>query len=114
MHLAESDEPGGEHLENIVLNDLIAWRDARIERADIFYWRTQAGEEVDLVIESGGRLIPIEIKSSERPCVADTKNIRTFRAEYGNDARSGILFHTGKQFEWIAPDVLAVPWWMVV
>jgi predicted AAA+ superfamily ATPase len=114
MHLAESDKPAGEHLENIVLNDLIAWRDSRIEQAEIFYWRTQAGEEVDLVIESGGRLLPIEIKASDRPRLADTKNIRIFRAEYGNDSRAGLLLHTGKQIEWIAPDVLAAPWWMVI
>ncbi len=114
LHLAETDKPGGEHLENIVLNDLIAWRDSRIEQTEIFYWRTQAGEEVDLVIESGGRLLPIEIKASDRPRLADTKNLRSFRAEYGNDARAGLLLHTGKQIEWIAPDVLAAPWWMVI
>jgi len=33
MQLAETEEPGGAHLENIVLHDLLAWRDARIEPA---------------------------------------------------------------------------------
>lgn len=114
LHLAETDKPSGEHLENIVLNDLIAWRDSRIEQTELFYWRTHAGEEVDLVIESGGRLLPIEIKASDRPRLADTKNLRVFREEYGNVSRAGLLLHTGKQVDWIAPDVLAVPWWMVV
>lgn len=114
LHLAETDKPSGEHFENIVLNDLIAWRDSRIEQTELFYWRTHAGEEVDLVIESGGRLLPIEIKASDRPRLADTKNLRVFREEYGNVSRAGLLLHTGKQVDWIAPDVLAVPWWMVV
>ena len=49
LHLAEADEPTGAHLENLVLHDLLAWRDARLERAEITYWRTAIGEEVDFV-----------------------------------------------------------------
>ena len=47
--------PGGAYLENIVLNDLLAWRDASAERIDLHYWRTVTGDEIDFVIESGGR-----------------------------------------------------------
>jgi len=49
---------------DIVLHDLLAWRDARIEPAERGYWRTSVGEEVDFVIEAGGRLLPIEVKST--------------------------------------------------
>jgi hypothetical protein len=38
-----------------VLHDLMAWRDARIERVELGYWRTGIGEEVAFVIETGGR-----------------------------------------------------------
>ena len=114
LHLASTDEPGGEHLENLVLSDLLAWRDARVERAELGYWRTTVGEEVDFVIESGGRLLPIEIKTNSRPRIADTAHLRTFRAEYGKKARAGLLLHTGSSLEWLAPDVLAAPWWRVL
>jgi predicted AAA+ superfamily ATPase len=114
LYLAETDEPGGAHLENLVLGDLLAWRDARVEHATINYWRTATGDEVDLVIESAGRLLPIEIKAAARPRLADCKHLRTFRAEYGAKARPGLLLHTGSTLEWLAPDVLAVPWWRVV
>ena len=114
LHLAEIHEPGGEHLENLVFCDLLAWRDARLERAEIFYWRTQIGEEVDFVIETGGQLIPIEVKSTPRPRLGDVKHIRSFRAEYGEKARSGLLIHTGDTTEWLAPDVLAIPWWKMI
>ena len=56
MHLAVAEDLTGAHLENIVLHDLVAWRDARIERAELSYWRTSIGEEVDFVIEAGGKL----------------------------------------------------------
>lgn len=113
LHLAGKD-PDGPHLENIVLHDLLAWRDARLERADVFYWRTAIGEEVDLVIEVAGRLLPIEVKATDRPRLRDAAHLRTFRAEYGSMARAGLLLHTGRSVEWLAPDVLAVPWWRVL
>jgi hypothetical protein len=114
LHLADGGEPTGAHLENIVLHDLLAWRDARVGRAEVLYWRTAIGEEVDFVIETGGKLLPIEIKSGPRPRLADAVHLRTFRSEYGRKARAGLLLHSGSTCEWLAPDVLAVPWWRVV
>jgi len=114
LHLGEIDEPGGTHLENLILADLLAWRDARLDGAQLFYWRTAIGEEVDFVIEAGKRLLPIEIKATARPRIGDASHLRTFRAEYGKRARAGLLLHTGNTLEWLAPDVLAVPWWRVL
>lgn len=114
LHLAEDSEPGGALLENLLLQDLLCWRDARTERAELSYWRTAIGEEVDFVIEAGGKLLPIEVKATSRPRLADIKHLRTFREEYGATARAGLLLHAGSAIEWLAPDVLSVPWWRVV
>jgi len=114
LHLAGGIEPGGAHLENLVLADLLAWRDARLAPAEVCFWRTTAGHEVDFVVETGGRLLPIEVKATGRPHLGDVAHLRTFRAEYGDTVRGGLLLHTGTTLEWIAPDVLAVPWWRVV
>jgi hypothetical protein len=64
--------------------------------------------------EAGGKLLPIEVKASARPRLADAAHLRIFRKEYGRKARSGLLLHTGTALEWLAPDVLAAPWWMVL
>ena len=114
LHLAEVAEPAGAHLENLVLHDLLAWRDARLDRAEVHYWRTATGEEVDFVVEAGARLVPIEVKATGRPRLRDAAHLRAFRAEYGRSARAGLLLHTGAALEWLAPDVLAAPWWRVL
>ena len=114
LHVAEIAEPEGPHLENVVLNDLLAWRDTTEERAEITYWRTAVGDEVDFVIDAGGKLLPIEVKATSRPRLSDAKHLRTFRSEYGSRARAGLLLHNGSTIEWLAPDVLAVPWWRVM
>jgi predicted AAA+ superfamily ATPase len=114
LHLAQLGEPVGAHLENLVLQDLLAWRDSRLERAEVTYWRTSIGEEVDFVVESGDRLLPIEVKSTTRPKLAEAAHLRTFRAEYGKRSRAGLLLHAGSTLAWLTPDVLAVPWWKVL
>ncbi len=111
LYLAGGAEPTGAHLENLVAADLLAWRDARLGQAEILHWRTAAREEVDFVVEAEGRLLPIEVKAANRPRLRDARHLRSFRAEYGNSARPGLLLHTGRQLEWLAPDVLAAPWW---
>ena len=114
LHLAQRDEPSGAHLENLVLHDLLVWRDARLERAEILHWRTAPGEEVDFVVEAGDRLLPVEVKASPRPRLRDAAHLRSFRAEYGPRVRAGLLLHGGNSTEWLAPDVLATPWWRVL
>jgi len=40
--------------------------------------------------------------------------LRSFRAEYGSQARAGLLLHTCTGVEWLTADVLAAPWWRVL
>lgn len=114
LHLAQATEPAGEHLENLVLHDLLAWREGRRDRPELSYWRTASGEEVDFVVEAGRSLLPIEVKAATRPRLQDAAHLRSFRAEYGERTRAGLLLHAGEETRWLAPDVLAAPWWKVV
>jgi len=113
MHLSQEREPRGPHLENLVLADLLAWRDAQIDPPQLHYWRTATGEEVDFVIERGDDLMPIEIKASSTVSVADARHLQSFRSEYRARARAGLLLYDGAETFWISQGVLAAPWWSV-
>ena len=113
LHLSQQPEPQGAHLENIVLQDLLVWRDNGSRPGELFFWRSTLGEEVDFVIESRERLLPIEVKSSKRARLSDTKHLRTFINEYPERSLPGLLLHDGEEAEWLGPNVLAAPWWMV-
>ena len=65
-------------------------------------------------MHTSGKLLPVEVKSTTKPRLADCVYLRTFRTEYGAKARAGLLLHTGSTLEWLAPDVLAAPWWRVL
>jgi predicted AAA+ superfamily ATPase len=113
MHLGGAREPSGAEFENLVLHDLLVWRDATPVRADICYWRTASGEEVDFVVDTGSAVLPIEVKATTRPGLADIRHLQSFRAEVGRQARVGLLLHAGDTLEWMAPGILAAPWWRV-
>jgi predicted AAA+ superfamily ATPase len=114
LHLAGESEPRGAHLENLILSDLLAWRDATVDAPDLLYWRTTGGDEVDFVIEWKGELLPIEIKATAQPGMADARSLRVFREEYSDRSRAGLLLHAGNELGWLADGVLAAPWWKVI
>jgi uncharacterized protein len=115
LRLAGLPGPTGSHLENLVLADLLAWREVALpDRPDLFYWRTAGGEEVDFVVELGSKLLAVEVKATSHPRAFDARHLRSFRDEYGDAVHGGLLLHAGKATEWLGPRLLAVPWWRVV
>lgn len=113
LHLSGAD-PDGAHLENLVLGDLLAWRDLRTERADVLYWRTRDGEEVDFVIETPRGLLALEVKATRRPGLGDAAGLRTFRDEYPDRVSGGLLLHDGEAIESMGERIVAAPWWKVM
>jgi predicted AAA+ superfamily ATPase len=102
-------------LENLVLSDLMAWRDsALVARPGVFYWRTATGEEVDFVIERHGELIGVEVKATARPRLADAAHLQVFRDEYGSRVRGCLLLHGGDKVQRLAPGIVSAPWWRVL
>jgi uncharacterized protein len=113
MHLAGESEPRGPHLENLVLADLLAWRDVQARRPQILFWRTAAGHEVDFVIEGPKRLLPVEVKAAARVSPGDARGLEVFLDEYADSADGGLLLHCGGEAFPLTKRILAAPWWAV-
>lgn len=111
---AGEERPRGAHLENIVLADLMAWRETQTDRPQVLYWRTHKGTEVDLVVEKGEALLPVEVKSGSRVRLDDLESLRLFLSEYDRAARGALVLYSGAETYWAAERILAVPWWRVV
>lgn len=60
-------------------------------------------------MEAGDALLPIEVKATVNPRLRDTVRLRSFRREYPEQARAGLLLHDGDAVEWLAPDLLCGP-----
>lgn len=105
-------KPSGAHLETLVLLDLLAFRDAQVEPPGLYYWRTASGQEVDFVLEAGGKLLPVEVKATPRPTPKDARGLLAFLAEYP-EAPGGLLLHGGEEVFPLVDRVVAAPWWRV-
>lgn len=114
LHLAGHGEPTGAHLENLVLTDLLVWRDTQIPRPEVLYWRTSEGLEVDFVLEHRRGLIAIELKAGARPGLSDLKGLKAFRDEYPDLFLGGLLLHGGDESLWLSDKILGVPWHRVL
>ncbi|HVR74895.1 MAG TPA: ATP-binding protein [Planctomycetota bacterium] len=102
--------PGsGAWLENLILNDLLAWRETQTRKPGVYFRRTVNGEEVDFVLEGGRRLLPMEVKASAAVRVADAKGLDSFCAEFPGRAPFALLLHDGEKAFRLTRTTLAVP-----
>lgn len=106
---AASGPLGGALLENAVLAEIVKAFVNRGEDPHLYFWRTSAGAEVDLVLETQGRLIPIEVKLSATPRAAMAAGITTFQKDFAVQAADGFVIHSGQIALPLTPRVLALP-----
>lgn len=106
---AASGPMGGAILETAVLSEILRTYVHRGEEPQIYFWRTSAGMEVDFIVETGGKLIPIEVKLSATPRPEMASAIRTFRKDMGDLAAPGYVVHPGEIRLPLGPGVTALP-----
>lgn len=100
---------GGALFETLVLMEIVKTVIHRGEDPQVYFWRTSDGHEVDFVIETGGKLIPVEAKLSAtpRPPMADA--ILKLRAQLGGKVGAGYVVHPGDVKLPLAQEVTALP-----
>ncbi len=106
---AASGPMGGAIMETAVLSEIVKASTHRGIAPQVFFWRTLAGTEVDLVMVSDGKLVPIEVKLSATPRPGMAASIRTMRADFGDRAMAGYVVHPGDVQLPLGPGVTAHP-----
>ena len=106
---AASGPMGGAIMETAVLSEIVRALTHRGIDPQVFFWRTVAGTEVDFVVETGGRLVPIEVKLSATPRPAMAAAIRTFHGDMHSAALPGYVVHPGDIHLPLGAGVTALP-----
>ncbi len=83
----------GASWEGFVIEHLLNAFALETPSAQAFYWRTAKGEEVDLLIRSGKRLLPFEVKLHSVPTRNDVGSLLACMTDLGLDA--GYVLHRG-------------------
>jgi len=88
----------GPLLENFMVMELrkqAAWSRTRPQ---IFHYRTQTGQEVDIILENAaGQLVGVEIKASATVGAQDFKGLHALAGATGKHFRRGIVLYTGAE-----------------
>lgn len=75
----------------------------------LYHFRTGSGDEVDLVLEAAGRLLPIEIKATKTPMSSAVRGLQRFLALFPREAPVGILVYRGHQVVALTRTIFAIP-----
>ena len=93
---AMSGPMSGAIFENFIVAEIVKIFHHRGEEPNLYYWRTKDGSEVDLIVDAGNSLIPIEIKQTETPHPKMGKELVSFQALFEGRAGKGYVIHSGK------------------
>ena len=100
---------GGAIMETAVLCEIVKTLTHRGIDPQVYFWRTMAGAEVDIVVDSGERLVPIEVKLSATPRPPMASTLKSFHKDLGSKARPGYVIHPGDITLPLGAGVTALP-----
>ncbi|MFZ0243049.1 MAG: ATP-binding protein [Desulfobacterales bacterium] len=89
----------GQQIENFVISELEKRRKLGFIKAEhLYYYKSAAGHEIDLIFETNGCLHACEIKATERPGPRDFRNLRNFKDRLNRPVKR-FLFYMGDRYE---------------
>jgi predicted AAA+ superfamily ATPase len=101
--------PGrGASFESLVAAEVMARAEEDLNEPRFSFYRTHAGAEVDLLVEDGRRIIPVEIKHGASVGQYDTAGLRSCMKDL--DVPAGWIVTRGDTVRAIGNGITAVPW----
>lgn len=107
--LAASPTQLGPLLENFVFAELAKQASWHPRAVHFSHFRTHAGEEVDLVLESSRRVIGVEIKATATPAGEMFRGLRALAEAAGDRFARGVLLYRGTSVLPFGDKLHAVP-----
>jgi predicted AAA+ superfamily ATPase len=100
---------GGAIFETAVIMEVFKTLLHRGQEPQLYFWRTASGEEVDLVVNVGTHLVPMEIKLTATPHPRMAEGITAFREALGRKVGPGWLVHPGNTQLPLGPEIKSLP-----
>lgn len=99
----------GALFETWVVVELLKQRFNNGQQTNMYFWRDNTGNEIDLLIEQGQKLIPIEIKSGQTVAADFFSGLRKWSRLAGDEAGRAALIYGGEERQG-REDVDVIPW----
>lgn len=91
----ESHPLRGAIFESFVVAELVKAFSATRRDSPLFFWRDAAGHEIDVLLDAGDRLIPIEVKSGRTVAGDAVATLEWWTSIPSNPNRGGVVVHGG-------------------
>jgi len=98
----------GSSFEGLVIEELASLAARRLIRPELFFWRTHAGAEVDLLIIEGRRILPVEIKLGAAVDHYAVAGLRQCMKDLG--LRRGWIVTTATDRRRMSAGIEVIPW----
>lgn len=85
----------GALFENLILAELLKERYNKGLRNNCYFWRDNKGVEIDCIIDTGEKLIPVEIKSADTFDKDFFRNLKYWNSLSGNPSDNAYLIYGG-------------------
>lgn len=87
----------GNLFENFAVTEIMKYHVHRGMPANLYFWRDKVGHEIDIILEKGGQLIPIEIKSGQTIVKENSKNLLYWYTLTKTKDTAGTLIYGGQE-----------------
>lgn len=94
----------GPLFETLVVTEIHKWISTSARAAELFFYRTRSGMEVDLLIQTERGILAIEVKQRGPARPTDTRPLRALAAHLGSRWRGGIVVNGGAHLRRLDPD----------
>lgn len=81
------------------------------EKPSFYFWRDKTGNEIDLIVDIGSKLLPIEIKASKTYSPELKTNIFSWLNLKNNTSEKGFVIYRGEEVIGKRSAVSVIPWW---
>jgi predicted AAA+ superfamily ATPase len=95
----------GALFENFIILELLKARFNNGQRSNLFYWRDRTGNEIDLLLDQSGQVVPIEIKTAATFTKDYVKGINYWKKINPQTKNSFVVF-TGNSSSFNSTDIL--------
>jgi predicted AAA+ superfamily ATPase len=94
----------------MVVGELLKWIKTAQKNAEVYFYRTRSGMELDVLLQTEDGLIGIEIKARKTYSKSDLRAMREVARGLGKEWRGGLLIYQGDVLRQIdEPNIWVVP-----
>jgi uncharacterized protein len=99
----------GNIFENFIIIELLKNKLNTAQQPSLFFWRDKHGKEVDCIVDAGGKLYPVEIKSSHTKSLHFFDGVNYYRNLAKTKSKKSFVVYGGKE-KVETKDGIMMPW----